>query len=297
MILPVKGNKLILAHLDHKANKVDISDFGVKITQPAFIFSESEKKGIAVMDSNDFQEIMIKFENDKIDKIINIIPIKDLLPKNSGPFIPYYNMKTMLLYIMFPKIGKYLILRHKKKKLANHISGNISTFNDIGGIVGLFKPEIGDIIFFHDHSGIYLLHAKIILPKNEKVNNAPMSLPNENKEEKKEKKNKGKFNQQLDKPHSPKEAKPIQAQEEVKENIRDVIKKEIDNAIKTTVLPVIEHHMSQFENEFHTLISNEIATLRKTVEEESTKMQSTGKVFEMFMERMLDIYSHISSIF
>ena len=195
----------------------------------------------------------------------------------------------MLLYIMFPKIGKYLILRHKKKKLANHISGNISTFNDIGGIVGLFKPEIGDIIFFHDHSGIYLLHAKIILPKNEKVNNAPMSLPNENKEEKKEKKNKGKFNQQLDKPHSPKEAKPIQAQEEVKENIRDVIKKEIDNAIKTTVLPVIEHHMSQFENEFHTLISNEIATLRKTVEEESTKMQSTGKVFEMFMERMLDI--------
>lgn len=280
LIVPKTDKRILLAHCDLKEKKLTTSDIGVSVTRPAFIFNESDRNEITIINAKEFREITIKSGN--VDVSTSMIPLHDFISKYSGPFVPYYSMKTMLVYLVFPEDKAYVVLRHRKKKLLSHAEGTIKLPPEISGIIGIFVKDVGDIIYLYNNIGIYAFIAKKFVHNSEKPKESPNTHPKEVKEEAKEKKEKGNFTKE--KPASKQRATSSEEQ-----NIRDFIRREIDGAIKTTVLPIVESHMKHFESEFQSLMTREITQLKRTVQDEAAKMQSTGKVFEDFMGRMLDI--------
>jgi len=279
-MVPEKNGKLLLGHCNLKDRKLITTDFGSTITHPVYAFSDTEKNVVTIIDSNEFKDF--SFKPGTIEKIINTISLHEITANHSTPFVPYYDMKTMLVYFLFGSEGSYAIYRHRKKKLLSHTNGTISPIGGVLGILGFFKKEVGDMMQVYNRVGVYSFIAKRFVSNAEK--SAIVNQPKETREAEEEIKEKPKFKPNQDKNYSKKGTIP-----ESDLTVRDFIRKEIDGAIKTTVLPVIEGHMKRFEEEFEGFVTKEIAQLRQTVKEETAKMQGTGAVFEGFMKRMLDM--------
>ena len=189
------------------------------------------------------------------------------------------------MYLFFIKNSTYLVLRHKKKKFVNLINGIINCpFPNIEGIIGVSKANSMETIYLYNMNGIYT-----VIAKNELENLQTDSLFKVGKDGKKKK------SKALPEESSPqqnnllKEATEPPEVEESTINLKSLIKKEIDEGIKTLVLPIIESHMKRFESEFRELIGHEVDNLKGIVQNETIKMTSTGKVFEMFMKRMMEV--------
>lgn len=278
--MPEKNGKLLLGRCNLKDRKLSTTDFGSTITHPVYTFSDTEKNIITIIDSNEFKDF--SFKAGTIEKTINTISLHEITANHSTSFVPYYDMKTMLVYFLFGNEGSYAIYRHRKKKLVSHVNGSIEPIGGVLGILGFFKKEVGDIMQVYNREGVYSFIAKRFIPNAEK--SATINQPKEARDVKEEIKDKHKFKPNQDKSYVKKGAIP-----EDELTVKEFIRTEIDGAIKTTVLPVIETHMKRFEEQFEGLVTKEIAQLRQTVKEETAKMQGTGAVFEGFMKRMLDM--------
>ena len=68
-------------------------------------------------------------------------------------------------------------------------------------------------------------------------------------------------------------------------DVKAMIRREIDEGIKTMVLPVIEAQMKHFAESFQHIVAKEVAMLRQSVEAETSKMQYTVRVQEALLHR------------
>jgi hypothetical protein len=281
-----KGDKILLAQYDIDKKKLITSETGIGLSRPMFVFAESDKnKGIVIIDSKEFKEVTFKLGDGGVSKNVSQISLQGIITSETGPFIPYYNVKSSHLYLVFPKTQSYLVLRHKKKKLVHLSAGTLnSPLPEVQGIVGISKPDSEERFFLYNKQGVYEFTAKKNVPSNlvqSPVYQEPPKQPKEvKKEEKKKKKKKATPEQPLTQ-----EA----AIEETTINLKALIKKEIDEGIKTLVLPIIDSHMKRFEIQFRELVGQEVASLKSILQSETIKMQNTGQVFETFMERMMEV--------
>jgi len=101
-----KNGKLLLGHCNLKDGKLTTTDFGSTITHPIYPFSDTQENIITIIDPN-------KFKPGTIEKTINTISLHEITANHSTPFVPYYNMKTMLVYFLFGIEGSYAIYRHR----------------------------------------------------------------------------------------------------------------------------------------------------------------------------------------
>lgn len=84
---------------------------------------------------------------------------------------------------------------------------------------------------------------------------------------------------------------PLPEKRDHTELIKEMVKKEIAEGMKTVMMPVLDVYMKQMTENFHLLVSKEVRMLKEVVEAETGKMQNTGLIFQMFMEKMLEISS------
>ncbi len=152
IILPKGGNKLVQVHYDPTTSKLVPSDFGVSVSPPMHVFAEDDKSNnVIIVDTIEFKELAFKAEGETINKTLHAIPLQTVLPVGAGPFLPYFNAKTMLLYVLFPNTGDYVILKYKKKKFTNMASGKAPLQGmNVFGIVGTSKPDAGHVIYFYN---------------------------------------------------------------------------------------------------------------------------------------------------
>eukprot|EP00826_Nyctotherus_ovalis_P044658 TRINITY_DN483_c0_g1_i13.p1 TRINITY_DN483_c0_g1~~TRINITY_DN483_c0_g1_i13.p1 ORF type:complete len:265 (+),score=82.63 TRINITY_DN483_c0_g1_i13:905-1699(+) len=195
-----------------------------------------------------------------------------------GEFFCYYDMKTMLVYFLFPETGRYSMYVHRKKKLVSHIEGSVRV-GKVQGILGFFKKDVGDVIYVYNEFGVYSFIAKKFVSNSKKPPNAIQS-----KEVNEEVKEKPKF-----KPNNDKQQARKETASEDELTTEESIRREVEAAFETTVLPIIDSHMKRFEQECKALVTKEIAQLNQTVKEEAAKMQETGKFFENSMKHMIDM--------
>ncbi len=73
-------------------------------------------------------------------------------------------------------------------------------------------------------------------------------------------------------------AQSVPSRPEDIENLKSLIKQEIDEGIRTAVLPILDAHMKQFAESFQQLVAKEVSQLKQSVEAETAKMQSTVRV-------------------
>lgn len=281
-----KDDKILLAQYDIEKKKLTTSETGIGLSRPMFIFAESDKnKGIVIIDSKEFKEVTFKLGDQGVIKNVSQISLQGIISSEAGPFVSYYNVKSSHLYFVFPKTQSYAVFRHKKKKFVHLSTG---TFNspilEIQGMVGISKPDSEEKCFLYNKQGVYQFAAKKNTPGNIPQSPVHQESPKHSKEAKKE-----------DKKRKKKKATPEQsltqevAIEEATINLKALIKKEIDEGIKTLVLPIIDSHMKRFEIQFKKLVGQEVASLKSILQSETIKMQNTGQVFETFMERMMEV--------
>eukprot|EP00826_Nyctotherus_ovalis_P058934 TRINITY_DN8152_c0_g2_i10.p1 TRINITY_DN8152_c0_g2~~TRINITY_DN8152_c0_g2_i10.p1 ORF type:complete len:405 (+),score=121.73 TRINITY_DN8152_c0_g2_i10:621-1835(+) len=289
-LLLTKGdNRILLVQYDIETKRLGMSETGLVLSQPTFVFAESEKsKGIAIVDSREFREVAFRSSDGGVNKSVTQISLQGIVPPETASFAAYYNVKSSHLYLLFPKTQNYVVLRHKKKKFVHLTSGVLkSPLPEVQGIVGISKPDSEEKFFVYNRMGVYEFTAKKSAPGS--IPQAPQESPRQVIEVKKEekKKKKKKAPEQFTQQELPDQPEP--ALEETKINLKSLIKKEIDEGIKTLVLPIIDSHMKRFESQFRELVAQEVANLKAILQSETLKMQSTAQVFETFMERMMDV--------
>lgn len=270
LLTPRHSGKLLLGHCNLKDHKLAAADFGASVTHPTFVFTEPDKNAIAIIDSKEFKEF--SFKPTTTEKTVSTIGLQEIVG-GQGEFFCYYDMKTMLVYFVFPETGRYSMYVHRKKKLVSHVEGSVR-IGKVQGILGFFKKDVGDVIYVYNEAGIYSFIAKKFISNSKKPPNAIQT-----KEVIEEAKEKPKFKQQTRK------ATTSEDEGTTEESVR----REVEAAFESTVLPMIDSHMKRFEQECKALVAKEIALLSQTVKEEAAKMQETGKFFENSMKHMIDM--------
>ena len=322
LILPSKGGKLLLASYDVVSSEFALANFGSTVVLPTFVFVEDEKdKGIIIIDASVFREIIFRIEGTVINRYVFSHSLATIYPPNSGPFIPYFNHKVGFLYTIFPQINAYSIIRYKKKKFSNIVSGIVSySFAGIKGIVGMSKPNVGHEIYLYNNDNITVLKTKKgVTPNPPSKIQAPKTeikkeVKKEDKKEEKKKKKKNKNQQESLVSNIAQEAvfnstpqfvtksilNPVQVIESVPKeeivvpvdsemSVKEIVKREVEDGIKTVVIPIIETHMKYFEEEFKDMVKREVCTLKQNVEQETVKVESTAKIFKALIERTVEI--------
>lgn len=279
----------MLAHCNMSTKNIILIDSGVFTNYPMSIFGGNDKnKKVFIVSSKEFKEVSIKADNEQINKAISQIPLQGIIPLDAGPFLSYYNVRTSILYLLFTKTMNYMILRHKKKKFINFASGNMQNTNEeIEGIIGISQSDSVEEIYAYNTKGIISM-----ITTAKTATDEPFII--QKKEEEKDRKTQIQSDQILPQ-QILSQPEPVTS-EESNTNMKILIKKEVDEGMKTLVLPAIESYMKEFQGQFQNTIGHEIATLRNTAQNEITKMKNSSADFDAFMQRMINANNRMTNL-